>query len=243
MSVVTPATAPLVIFGDLDADLWGIVVGGERPRVAVARLTGADVELRPADLDTSDDDVWTLIGSGCDLRLERADATAATETPDGERGLEPCRVSGSVEFEDSRHEFDEGGIRTSTSAASGAESQRLFAAWFPAGHEIAALSSRPNGAKGHDRDGIAVVARGEEHPLVFDPRLSTTYDGAGVPQRVGLELWLGDEPDGDLWPRRVAGGSTGSSVAGSDVAAYAFECVSRGEPGAGVYLLQPPSAG
>lgn len=241
MSAVTPASAPIAVFGDLDADLWGVVLGGEQPCAAVARLAGADVEFRAADLDTADDDVWTLIGAGCDLRVERADATTATGSPDENgRELEPCRVSGSVELDGGRHEFDVGGVRGDALAADGADSLRLFAAWFPAGHEIALLSGRPKGAKGHDRDSLAVVALGEEHPFVIDPRLSTTYDSAGAPFRVGLELWLGDEPEGDLWPRRVAGGATGSSAASAGVSAYAFECVSRGEPGAGVYLLLAP---
>jgi hypothetical protein len=38
----------------------------------------------------------------------------------------------------------------------------------------------------------------------------------------------------------VAGASTGSSVAGAGLSAYAFDCVSRGEPGAGIYLLLRP---
>jgi hypothetical protein len=233
MRAVQPA--PLAIFGDLDGDLWGVVVGGEQPRAAVARLTDADVELLPAELDTSDDDVWTLIGAGCDLRLERADAT--TTTAEAEHELDPCRVSGSAELDGNRREFDIGGVRSGALTVDGLDSVRLFAAWFPAGHEIAMVASRPSGAKGHDRDSIEVVARGEEHPLVIDPRLSTTYDEAGAPRRVGLELWLGDDPDGELWPRRVAGASTGSMVASAGLSAHALECVSRGEPGAGIYLV------
>jgi hypothetical protein len=102
------------------------------------------------------------------------------------------------------------------------------------------LAARPKGAKGHDRDSVEVIARGEEHPLVVDPRLSTTYDEHGAPRRVGIELWLGDEPDGELLSRRVAGDATGSAVAEAGLSAYAFECVSRGESGAGIYVLLRP---
>jgi len=239
MTAVKAATAPLAVFGDLDGDLWGVVVGGEQPRAAVARLTDAGVELRPADLDLDDDEVWELVGTGCELRVERADATTATEG--GEPPLEPCRVSGSVTLDDgNRREFDVGGVRSSALDTDGRDSLRLFAAWFPAGHEIAAIAARPKGAKGQDRDSLDVIARGEEHALVIDPRLSTTYDEAGNPLRVGLELWLGDDADGDLSPRRVAGASTGSRVAAACLSAYAFDCVSRGEPGAGIYLLLRP---
>ncbi len=110
--------------------------------------------------------------------------------------LEPCRVSGSATLDGNQREIDIGGVRSHGLALDGRDSLRLFAAWFPAGHEIALVSARPRGAKGHDRDSVDVVARGEEHPLVIDPRLSTTYDDAGAPRRVGLELWLGDEEDG-----------------------------------------------
>jgi len=238
MSGVTSAAAPVVLFGDLDGDLWGVIVGGEQPRAAVGRLGDADLELRPAELDTAEDDVWTLLGAGCDLRIERAEATTGAE--DERLRLEPCRVSGSVEVGGNRRELDVGGVRSETLDPAGRETLRLFAAWFPAGHQIAMIAARPAGAKGHDRDSIGVIARGEEHPLVLDPRLSTTYDGAGAPRRIGLELWLGDDPEGDLWPRRVAGASTGSSVTGASLSAHAFDCVSRGEPGAGVYALLRP---
>ena len=38
---------------------------------------------------------------------------------------------------------------------------------------------------------------------VADPRLSTTYDGAGRQRRAGLELWV--TGDDDEFPRRVGG--------------------------------------
>jgi hypothetical protein len=227
------------VFGDRDGDLWGVVVGGEQPRAAVARLTDAGVELRAAGLDLSDDEVWELTGTGCELRVERAEATTTSEARDA--SLEPCRVSGSATLDGNRREFDIGGVRSSALVTDGRDSLRLFAAWFPAGHEIALVSARPRGSKGHDRDNLDVIARGEEHPVVIDPRLSTTYDDAGAPRRVGLELWLGDDPESDdVWPRRVAGTATGSSVAADGLSAYAFECVSRGEPGAGIYVLLRP---
>jgi len=261
---MSASTAQVAIFGDLDADLWGLVIGGERPRVAVAGLTDADVALEPADLDLADPDVWTLAAAGCALRIERADAT--TSSDDGDGSLEPCRVSGSATVAGAEREFDIGGVRSAAPVAGDLDSLRLFGTWFPAGHEIALVSARPRGGKGHDRDSVGVVARGEEHPLVIDPRLSTTYDAHGAPRRVGLELWLGDDEDGDQWPRRVAGAATGSHVngalgghalgalgghalsgssrrgaagdaAGVALDAYAFQCVSRAEPGAGVYLL------
>ena len=244
------AGAAIVIFGDLEAEIWGVVVGGDEPRAAAAGLTDADVTLQPADLDLDDDEVWTVTGPGLALRIERADVAAATAagdgTLDGRGALEPCRVSGSATLSGTEREFDVGGVRSGPLSAGplstgpgrkAGGSLRLLGTWFPAGHEIAVLSARPKGAKGQDRDAIGVTARGEEHPLVLDPRLSTTYDQHGEPRRVGVELWLGDDEDGDQWPRRVAGAATGSHAAMNGLSAYALRCVSRSEPGAGVYLL------
>lgn len=233
---VKAAAAPIAIFGDLDGELWGVVIGGEQPRAAVARLTDADLELLPAALDLDDDDVWLVTSARCDLRVERADADSVTTG--GEPTLQPCRVSGSVTIDTGEREFDIGGARSSALAVTdGQDSLRAFAAWFPGGHEVAVLAERPRGARGQDHDSIGAFARGEEHALVIDPRMSTTYEENGTPRRVGLELWLGDDEDGEQWPRRVAGAATGSRVASGGLSAYAFECVSRGEHGAGVYLL------
>lgn len=230
------ATAPIAIFGDLEAELWGIVIGGEDARAAIAGVTDADLSMSPAELDLEDGEVWTLTGAGFALRIERADATTASL--DGKHSLEPCRVSGSATIDGTEREFDVGGARSAALTAGGLDSLRLLGAWFPAGHEIAVVSARPKGAKGHDRDTVGVVARGEEHLLVIDPRLSTTYDDHGGPRRIGLELWLGDDEDSDeQWPRRVAGAATGSHVDDAMLSAYAFQCVSRAEPGVGVYVL------
>jgi hypothetical protein len=239
MSAMSAPTAPIAIFGDYAADLWGVVIGGDVARVAVAGLTDADVVLAPAELDLDDGETWELTGAGCALRIERADPTTATSG--GEHSIEPCRVSGSATIDGTEREFDLGGVRSAALATADIDSLRLLAAWFPAGHEIAVLSARPRGAKGQDHDTISVVARGEEHALIFDPRLSTTYDAHGAPRRAGVEMWLGDEEDAEHRPRRVAGAATGSRVVGTvaDTAfsAYALECVSRGEMGAGIYAL------
>jgi hypothetical protein len=239
MSAVDALSAPIAVFGDLDADVWGVLIGGDTPQLAVAGLTTADVELRPMDLDLEDGEIWTLTAAGCALRVERAGATTMTAV--GAQRLEPCRVSGAVTVEGIERELDVGGVRDAEFMLGGRDSLRLFASWFPAGHEVALLAARPKGAKGHDRDSVSVVARGEEHPLVIDPRLSTTYDHHGEPRRVGIELWLGEDEEGDLWPRRVAGTATGSRVDRSGFSAYAFECASRGETGAGIYVLARPA--
>jgi hypothetical protein len=243
MSSIPTSATQIAIFGDLEADLWGVVIGGQQPRVLVAGLTDADLALQPGELDLEDGETWALVGGGSTLRIELADATAATPKVAG--ALESCRVSGSAQIGETEREFDVGGVRSAQLTTADAESLRLVGTWFPAGHEISLLSARPRGAVGHDRDAVSVVARGEEHPLVIDPRLSTTYDEHGDPHRFGVELWLGDDPDGEQWPRRVAGAMTGSRITDSAgdalLSAYATRCVSRAEAGAGVYVLARPA--
>jgi hypothetical protein len=239
MSVTSTPGPQIAIFGDLEADLWGIVVGGPQPKAAIAGLTDADLSLQPGELGTEGETTWTLIGSGYTLRIERVDE--ATATPEAQRTLESCRVSGAVRIGDAEREFDVRGVYSTQLVADDVESLRFVGTWFPAGHEIALLSSRPRGAAGHDHDTVDVVASGEEHPLVIDPRLSTTYDEHGDLRRFGVELWLGDDRDGEQWPRRVAGTATGSRLSGAtegaSIAAHAMRCVSREVSGAGVYVL------
>ncbi len=235
MSGVHVKSEPLIIFGDRVSETWGLIIGGERPTAAVGELFGDQTDPRPINLDISDEDVWTATGQGLDLRVERAEATTSTEAE--EYGLQPCQVTGTVAVAGSERHLDVGGVRAPELSQDGLDSLRMFGSWFPTGQQCTLIAARPRGAKGHDRDRIEVVARGEEHALVFDPRLSTTYDSAGVPARVGLELWLGDDPEGDQLPRRLAGLMTGSHVADRRLTAYAVECTSRGERGAGIYLL------
>jgi hypothetical protein len=249
---MSPASVPIVLFGDLDADLWGVIVGGADPGVSVAGLTDADLVFTAADLDLRDDDVWTLNANGAALRVEpaapaeepaEASTTASTAAPKGSgHELTPCRVSGAATAPGLEREFDVAGVRLQNLDLGDAASLRLFASWFPGSHEVAVLASRPKGAKGHDQDELSVIAIGEEHPMVLDPRLSSTYDIHGDPLRVGVELWLADDPDAEeQFSLRVAGLATGSRVTesqpGAKLGAHALECVSRGERGAGIYLL------
>ena len=81
---------------------------------------------------------------------------------------------------------------------------RTVGAWLGEEQGGIVLSAlRPAGASGHAEEAVwsAIVERGE--PVqVFDPRLSTTYDGDGHQRRAGLELWLTEE---DGYPVRAAG--------------------------------------
>jgi hypothetical protein len=139
-------------------------------------------------------------------------------------------------------EVELGGLALQSLHVDGVGSLRLFAGWFPAERTLGLLATRPKGAKGHDRDEIEVAGTGEEHPVVVDPRLSTTYDEHQLPLRVGIELWLVDSPEAEeSRSRRLAALATGSRLQAAGalpaVSAHALRCVSRSEAGAGVYLI------
>ncbi len=239
MSVVTGTTTPLVIFGNLDAELWGIVVGGSSPSAAVATIDRPDVTLAAAELNAGGDTLWTLTAPGLELRIEGEETTTASA--DGAASLTPCRINGAVTVDGSEREVELGGTRIGELPTHGVDSMRLLGAWFPDGYEMSLLATRPKGVKGHDRDAVSVAARGLAHPVVIEPRLSSTYHDNGSLMRIGVEQWMGDTPDSDeQWSRRVAGAATGSHVAAAEVTANALRCISRGELGAGVYVLLRP---
>ena len=66
---------------------------------------------------------------------------------------------------------------------------------------IALASARPVGAPHAAESVAAMLVEGGEAVEVFDPRLSTTYDGDGHTRRAGLELWVTE----DGYPLRAAG--------------------------------------
>jgi len=112
------------------------------------------------------------------------------------------------------------------------------------------LTLRPRKSRGHEADLVAAaVLEPESAPRVTDPRLSTTYDAAGLPARVGLELWFetddtDEEPEEETerqFPRRAAGEAVGPGidweVAGFKLHAALLRWHSRGSDGTGVYLL------
>jgi hypothetical protein len=240
----TPAAAqPIAIFGDVDLGIWGLLIDAEQPRLAIAALDAdpAEIRLEPANVDRDDDEVWSVTSPDHSLRLERGQAT--TLTPGGDRRLQPLRVTGTAALGGEQVEIDVAGVLTDSGLGSGAgaDSLRLFGSWFPAGHQIVLRAERPRGAKGQDHDVIDVVALGENEALVFDPRLSTTYDASSTPRQAGLELWIGADEEGDQYPRRVSGVATGSSISdsndGATLNAAALQCLSRGETGVGVYVL------
>jgi hypothetical protein len=161
--------------------------------------------------------VWTVTydgdDAGFDLRFEAVSAPAAldAETPvalvGGMTGYEQlCSVAGTVRV----------GARTigvrclgqrghlwGTPDWSRIELARTLSAWLGADRAVYVTAVRPAKAKHHDEEAVAgFMFEGGEALAVFDPRLSTTYDGELRQRRAGLELWMEEEGG---FARRAAG--------------------------------------
>ena len=238
MSSMHTQALELAIFADPDLELWGVLAIDQRASLAVGGLHAGILKPMPVDVAV-DAEAWMLTGAGCELQVTPTPAGSATTDA---AAIEPCQVLGTLVIGGATRKLQGIGTRGALALPQDGGSLRLFGSWFPAGQELGLLATRRRGASSGEGDEISVTARGEEQPLVIDPRLSTTYNGAGEPVRVGIELWLGaseDDEDG-LRGRRVAGRAGGSSVAIGALRAYAFDCVTRGEPGPGVYVLASP---
>ena len=122
----------------------------------------------------------------------------------------------------------------------GLGSARLLAVWLSNGETYTLSALRPQNAKGQDKDTIVVRLPDAQAPLqVFDSRLSTEYSLTGVPQRFGIELWLGDDVDGDQHPLRLGGEAEAGAepVREGQVSIHPMRAHSAGIPGLGLYVL------
>lgn len=232
------------IFGDAESGLWGLLVGGANPSLALAPLDGqAEQALAQAALlSEPDGSSLSVSADGSKLQLEVTQPQAAT-TAETAR-IQSLHVSGTIRVAGRLRELDAAGVLADLTLGRKAGSARLLGCWFDGGYAIELLSLRPRSARGHDHDSIFAIALGEQGDTVFDPRLSTTYAADGHPQRAAAELWVGNaaEDDDDAsHPSRVTGLATGASARTQRpdmrIGAYALRCVRRGQPGAGVYLL------
>jgi hypothetical protein len=85
---------------------------------------------------------------------------------------------------------------------------RVLSARFEDGRLLGLVALRPAGSEGHGQEFVVsvLVNDGEATP-VDESLLSVEYDGAGLPRRVGLELY---RPEGGI-PLRVAGEVTAAN--------------------------------
>lgn len=116
---------------------------------------------------------------------------------------------------------------------------------LPAGEGpgVAAGSTRPEGAPGHDRERLAawLLPASGEMTEVQEPLLSTQYDDSGAQSRAGLELWVDAD---DRLPMRVAGVRVSDAVVELDgwrLRAAFFSWTVEGAEAAGSYLIWRPT--
>lgn len=234
-----------VAFAELDASVWGAawspaldresfvaVGGGERSGAASARLSAGD-----------DDAEWLLQGAGVELTVSPASAAVATGLGSGFDQL--CRVQGRASVDGAEREIDCIGRRGGHGDGVKLDkfnSIRDVSAWFAPADGLAVVALRPRKSRGQDADLVEVAVLDPQNTSpVEDPRMSTTYTSSGQPLRAGLELWLAGEEEDSQYPRRAAGEAAGLGASARcgdfDVLAQPFRWHSRGQAGAGVYLL------
>lgn len=228
--------------GGLDAGAPALIVGGAQS--LAARVTWA-----------AEGAEWRLSGDGVSLTVSPGDepepvvdGSASAETDAAGHGPGPelpwsgrqerCRVAGTL----AGAEIDAAGVRTQLDQIDGAQlgSIRGFGSWLEGDEAVALLALRPASASDHERDLVAATVFDPDHWMTsVDPRLSTTYDRDGDPNRATLELWVA-EGDREL-PRRAAGEASGAPVRlpgdAATLLVRPLRCHSRGNEGAGVYLL------
>ena len=240
MSRETLSIPPVLAFADPAGELWGVAVGEGDTLLATGPLDRATDAAAAATLEAGGaPDTWTL--SAASGSLSATAEPAGVSVPDADGGLALVRISGSL-LGDEEAPAAAGGVRHPGWPDLQADSVRLLCAWFSPERAMAFLAVRPSRAKGQDRDELSAICIGERDGMIaFDPRLSTTYGEDYVLRRVGVELWLGENEEADMYSLRMAGEATGSAatlpVDGARVQAQPFRCHSRGETGVGVYVL------
>lgn len=242
MSAITAPVLRTVTFGDLDGGIWGACWGAAEPFVVFGELEPGTVPGRaPVTVEGSaPTEDWRLSGEGVELTLTAPGKPWSATDGGGFEQL--CHVRGQVERAGGAHQLDCLGRRRVDGAHPEFGSLRDLSGWFAPDQGLALTALRPHGAGGHDQDVItAAIFEPTGILIIAEPRLSTTYSVDGVPARVGLELWLEADEDGEQYPRRAAAEALGAPARFShgehEVQARALRWHSRGLEGPGVYLL------
>jgi hypothetical protein len=171
----------------------------------VAMTTGAPLESWTVSFATEDG------RHGFELELEAASEPAALDDAvarsGGMEGYEQlCVARGSVLVDGATRELACLGQRGHTWGApdwSRIALARSLTVWADGGPGVALSAIRPAGAANHSQEAVWAALLGpDEVKPIADPRLSTTYDGAGHQRRAGLELWVGEDDD---MPERASG--------------------------------------
>ena len=256
MSTIAPLRA--VAFGAPDGSLWAAAIDLGHPALVIGAGGAGSGLADGLQWSESEDGSWRIEGDGVALTIAATPAPPPPETvgeldeaappapavaPPGPEDPVLCRVTGTVTA-GAEHAVDCAGVRMLVPAPASDKaapaSARMVAAFLDDGSAVALVAVRPRNVSHQDGDTVSAAVFDPELWIgVTDPRLSTTYDGAGAPTRTNLELWVGHGED--EFPRRAAGEVSGpaGSVAADGVALQAapLDCHSRGRAGAGVYAL------
>lgn len=186
---------------------------------------------------------WRLAGEGVELTFAPVGERAELELADA--GISAvhqlAHVRGTVVVDGRERAVDCAGQRSRRLGALDGKrftALRVVSAWFGDHDGLAVLAARPRRAKGHDAEVLdGVLVEGGTPVHVTEPRLSSTYTADGVPTRVGLELWIGEE-EADQYPRRAAAEAMGRSlVCDGSLRSELLRWRMRGREGIGVYEL------
>lgn len=195
-------------------------------------------------------EAWTVRYDGTDaafdLRFDalspaaELDAGSAVAKAGGMAGYEQlCAVSGDIRHGGRSHSvrcLGQRGHAWGMPDWSRIELARTITAWMGADRAVTLTAVRPAKARHHDEEAVGgfLIDRGEPQ-AIFDPRLSTTYDGELRQRRAGLELWMSEEGG---HARRAAGAAVcGTTVDLGDLrldSAF-FEWRMEGRTGTGRY--------
>ncbi len=249
MSAPPPDQLRTVSFGDVDGSVWGAGLrAGSAGALIIGGGSGDPIQVTlPAGGWSADGATWRIAADGVELEVDAVtEERESFPHPDGRdpiRGVqELCRVRGTVTRSGGEHRLDCPGTRTVIDGVDpgGLDSVRAVAGWFASDEAFTLLALRAPRSRGQESDLVAATLFDPEGWVpVADPRLSTTYDGAGVPTRVSLELWVNEGEN--EFPRRAAGEAAAPGAAvtaeGLEVRATPLRCHSHGREGGGVYLL------
>jgi hypothetical protein len=177
-------------FGDLRSGLQGVAISGAGSLLA----RGRSVEAASAP------EIVALADGGWQVSAGEAFTITLTALGDPaplcERGQSSiCAVRGTIGGES----IDGLGALTRSEHPATAALERAISIWFDPGPRVALAAQRPAAAGGHGDERLEAIVFAGEAPhtaaRVDDPRLSTTYDGAGRVTHCGLELWEGAESE------------------------------------------------
>lgn len=244
-------------FGEIDTPSLGVAwIPADGTSAAFAVRVGSEGGIATSRLeDGADSGPWRIEGHEISLLFSPTGPSAHGGSADARIGsvAQLCEVTGTVVVEGGERAIGCTGSRTRVEGGfdlTAIDSFRQTAGWFGAAEGLSLLAYRPGKSRGQDTDLMAAaVLEPEQAPPIADPRLSTTYTAAGLPARVGVELWF--EPDESSedsendeqrhFCRRAAAEPVGEpiewEVAGFRLHAALLRWHSRGNDGVGIYLL------